>query len=99
MFINGFNTLFLNTVLFIGIFNSVTPIYSVPIELVPSQSINYPINIACECDYNLYVDGNYAKQVGIVDDYYYDDDYYYYDDDDDEDDDDDDDDDGWWWWW
>jgi hypothetical protein len=60
------NILFLNSLLFIGLIYNVTPIYSVPIEVIPSQGIIYPIHVACECDYNIYVDGKLVKSVGIV---------------------------------
>ena len=56
------NILFLNSLLFIGLIYNVTPIYSVPIEVIPSQGIIYPIHVACECDYNIYVDGKFKKK-------------------------------------
>jgi len=58
--------LFLNSLLFLGLLCSITPTYSVPVEVIPSQGIVYPIHVACECDYNLYVDGKKINPAGIV---------------------------------
>jgi hypothetical protein len=60
------NMLFLNSLLFIGLIYNVTPTYSIPIEVIPSEGIIYPIHVACECDYNIYVDGKLVKSAGIV---------------------------------
>ena len=59
------NTLFLNTLLFIGLFYTSIPIKvdAIPIQLIPIESIKYPIYIACECDYSLYVDDKYIEQA------------------------------------
>ena len=57
---------FLNSILFLGLLCSISPIYSIPIEVIPSSGIVYPIHVACECDYNLYVDGKKVNPVGIV---------------------------------
>ena len=58
--------LFLNSLLFLGLLCSISPIYSIPIEVIPSSGIVYPINVACECDYKLYVDGKMVNPAGIV---------------------------------
>ena len=58
--------LFLNSLLFIGLLCSIPPIYSIPIEVIPSQGIVYPIHVACECNYNLYVDGKKINPADIV---------------------------------
>lgn len=62
---NKKNTLFLNTLLFIGLFYTSIPIQvdAVPVQLIPSERIKYPIHIACECDYYLYVDDKYIEQA------------------------------------
>jgi hypothetical protein len=60
------NILFLNSLLFFGLFYCITPIYSIPIEVIPSQGLVYSIHVACECDYNLYVDGKKINPAGIV---------------------------------
>ena len=59
------NTLFLNTLLFIGLFYTSMPIQvdAIPVQLIPSENIKYPIHIACECDYYLYVDDKYIEQA------------------------------------
>ena len=57
---------FLNSLLFLGLLCSIIPIYSIPVEVIPSQGIVYPIHVACECDYNLYVDGKKINPIGIV---------------------------------
>ena len=59
------NTLFLNTLLFIGLFYTTIPIKvdAIPIQLIPIENIKYPIYIACECDYSLYVDDKYIEQA------------------------------------
>jgi len=53
------HSLLLNTLFCIGLFQACVPVYAIPVNLVPSLSegIKYPINVACECDYSLYVDG------------------------------------------
>jgi hypothetical protein len=58
--------LFLNSLLFLGLLCSIIPIYSIPVEVIPSQGKIYPIHVACECDYNLYVDGKKINPSGIV---------------------------------
>jgi hypothetical protein len=58
--------LFFNSLLFLGLLCSITPIYSIPVEVIPSSGIVYPIHVACECDYNLYVDGKKINPSGIV---------------------------------
>jgi hypothetical protein len=62
---NKNNTLFLNTLLFIGLFYTYIPIQvdAIPVQLIPNKSIKYPIHIACECDYYLYVDDKYIEQA------------------------------------
>jgi len=62
---NKKNTLFLNTLLFIGLFYTTIPIQvdAIPVQLIPNKSIKYPIHIACECDYYLYVDDKYIEQA------------------------------------
>jgi len=62
---NKNNTLFLNTLLFIGLFYTYIPIQvdAIPLRLIPNESIKYPIHIACECDYYLYVDDKYIEQA------------------------------------
>ena len=62
---NKNNTLFLNTLLFIGLFYTYIPIQvdAIPVQLIPNESIKYPIHIACECDYYLYVDDKYIEQA------------------------------------
>ena len=58
--------LFFNSLLFLGLLCSITSIYSIPVEVIPSSGIVYPIHVACECDYNLYVDGKKINPAGIV---------------------------------
>ena len=57
-------SLFLNTLFCIGLFKACTQVYAIPVNLVasPSYGIKYPIHIACECQYSLYVDGKYIDQ-------------------------------------
>jgi hypothetical protein len=57
------NSLFLNTLFCIGLFQACTQVYTIPVNLLASQSsgIKYPIYVACECDYSLYVDGKYIE--------------------------------------
>ena len=59
------HSLLLNTLFFISLFQACVPVYAIPVNLVPtpSEGIKYPINIACECDYYLYVDGKYIEQA------------------------------------
>jgi hypothetical protein len=66
MFNKSINMSFLNSLLFIAFLYSVTPTYSVPVEVIPSQGIVYPIHVACECDFDLYVDGKKLNQVGLI---------------------------------
>ena len=56
-------SLFLSTLFCIGLFQACTQVYAIPVNLVatPSSGIKYPIRIACECDYSLYVDGKYIE--------------------------------------
>ena len=54
-----------NLVLFMGLFAmSVSPVGAIPIQTSGdgSPSIKYPINIACECIFTLYVDGVYVGE-------------------------------------
>ena len=46
-----------NLVLFMGLF--ATSISAIPVQMSVAGTIKYPIKIACECDYSLYVDGKY----------------------------------------
>jgi hypothetical protein len=46
-----------NLVLFMGLF--ATSIRAIPVQLSVAGSIKYPIKVACECDYSIYVDGKY----------------------------------------
>ena len=57
-------SLFLSTLFCIGLFQACTQLYAIPVNLVanPSYGIKYPIHIACECQYSLYVDGKYIDQ-------------------------------------
>ena len=60
MVFNSMRSLFLNTLMFMGLFNACRDIYAIPVNLFTPSSggtIQYPIYIACECDYSLYVDG------------------------------------------
>ena len=60
MVFNSMRSLFLNTLMFMGLFNACRNIYAIPVNLFTPSSggmIEYPIYIACECDYSLYVDG------------------------------------------
>jgi len=58
-------SLFLNTLLFIGLFNTFIGVYAIPVSLVSSSNdgeIKYPIHVACECMFTLYVDGKYVAE-------------------------------------
>ena len=60
-------SLFLNTLLFFGLFNSCLEVFAVPVSLVSSSNdasgvIKYPIHVACECMFTLYVDGKYIGE-------------------------------------
>ena len=60
-------SLFLNTLLFFGLFNSYLEVFAVPVSLVSSSNdasgvIKYPIHVACECMFTLYVDGKYIGE-------------------------------------
>ena len=60
-------SLFLNTLLFFGLFNSYLEVFAVPVSLVSSSNdasgvIKYPIHVACECMFTLYVDGKYVAE-------------------------------------
>ena len=60
-------SLFLNTLLFFGLFNSYLEVCAVPVSLVSSSNdaggvIKYPIHVACECMFTLYVDGKYIGE-------------------------------------
>ena len=59
------HSLFLNTLFCIGLFQACSHVHAIPVNLVPTpgEGIKYPINIACECDYSLYVDGKYIEQA------------------------------------
>ena len=48
-----------NLVLFMGLF--ATSISAIPVQMSVAGNIEYPIKIACECDYSLYVDGKYIE--------------------------------------
>ena len=63
MIIKKKQSCFLNTLFCIGLFQACTQVYAIPVNLVaiPSSGIQYPIYVACECDYSLYVDGNYVE--------------------------------------
>ena len=63
MVLNQKQSLFLNTLFCIGLFQACTQVYAIPVNLVaiPSSGIKYPIYVACECDYSLYVDGQYIE--------------------------------------
>jgi hypothetical protein len=51
----------LNLVLFIGLYN--TSVNAIPINAVASsEGIKYPIHVACECIFTLYVDGIYVGE-------------------------------------
>ena len=61
------HSLFLNTLLFFGLFNSCLEVFAVPVSLVSSSNdasgvIKYPIHVACECMFTLYVDGKYIGE-------------------------------------
>ena len=61
----GMPSLFLNTLLFIGLFNTCIGVYAIPVSLVSSSNdgeIKYPIHVACECMFTLYVDGKYVAE-------------------------------------
>ena len=66
MFNKSIKMTFLNSLLFLGLLYSITPIYSVPVEVIPSSGIVYRIHVACECDYDLYVDGKKINPSGII---------------------------------
>ena len=66
MFNKAIKMTFLNSLLFLGLLYSITPTYSVPVEVIPSQGIVYPIHVACECDYDLYVDGKKLNPVDVI---------------------------------
>jgi hypothetical protein len=58
-------SLFLNTLLFIGLFNTCIGVYAIPVSLVSSSNdggIKYPLHVACECMFTLYVDGKYIGE-------------------------------------
>ena len=60
-------SLFFNTLLFFGLFNSCLEVFAVPVSLVSSSNdasgvIKYPIHVACECMFTLYVDGKYIGE-------------------------------------
>jgi hypothetical protein len=48
-----------NLVLFMGLF--ATSISAIPVQMSVAGNIEYPIKIACECEYSLYVDGKYIE--------------------------------------
>jgi len=59
------HSLFLNTLLFIGLFNTCIGVYAIPVSLVSSSNdggIKYPLHVACECMFTLYVDGKYIGE-------------------------------------
>ena len=55
-----------NLVLFMGLFSmstSAVPVdHVIPIQTPVGASIKYPINVACECMFTLYVDGKYVGE-------------------------------------
>ena len=58
-------SLFLNTLLFIGLFNTCIGVYAIPVSLVSSSNdggIKYPLHVACECMFTLYVNGKYIGE-------------------------------------
>ena len=48
---------------------------SLPVEFINKQNVNtntikYPIHVACECEnYQIYVDGNFVKQASVIESY------------------------------
>ena len=46
-----------NLVLFVGLL--ATSISAIPVQMSVVETISYPIYVACECDYSLYVDDKY----------------------------------------
>ena len=58
-------SLFLNTLFFVGLFNTCIGVYAIPVSLVSSSNdggIKYPLHVACECMFTLYVDGKYIGE-------------------------------------
>ena len=52
-----------NLVLFIGLFTiSASSVDAIPIPTPVGETVKYPINIACECMFTLYVDGVYVGE-------------------------------------
>ena len=68
-------TLKLQSLLYIGIFMlcSTNVATSLPVDFINKQNTNtikYPIRVACECeDYKIYVDGKIVEQVGVIESY------------------------------
>lgn len=75
----------LQPLLYIGLFMLLDPfrnssqnmVMSLPVDFINKQNANtntntikYPIHVACECEnYQIYVDGNFVKQAGVVESY------------------------------
>ena len=55
---------FVNTLLCIGLFQAFARLDAIPIPLLsePNDGIKYPIHVACECMFTLYVDGKYVGE-------------------------------------
>ena len=52
-----------NLVLFIGLFTiSASSVDAIPIPTPVGETVKYPINVACECMFTLYVDGVYVGE-------------------------------------
>ena len=65
MVFKGERSLFMNTLLCIGLFQTFTSLDAIPVKLLSSTSndgIKYPIHVACECMFTLYVDGKYIGE-------------------------------------
>jgi hypothetical protein len=65
MVFKGERSLFMNTLLCIGLFQTFTSLNAIPVRLLsstPNDGIKYPIHVACECMFTLYVDGKYVGE-------------------------------------
>ena len=61
----GERSLFMNTLLCIGLFQTFASLDAIPVQLLsstPNDGIKYPIHVACECMFTLYVDGKYIGE-------------------------------------
>ena len=47
-------------VLFVGLF--ATSVTAIPVQMSVVGSVKYPIHVACECMFTLYVDGKYVAE-------------------------------------